>query len=70
MAEQKTSTSEDGKAVPPAGEQKPDGVPTGDPRLFPGGSPEAARLHIGVNALDKDALWIDDVLVPGVKSTF
>lgn len=69
MTEQKSAKSEDGKGIPPAGEQKTAVTRTGDPRLFPGGSAEAARLHVGVNALDKDAMWIDDVVVPGVKST-
>jgi hypothetical protein len=66
MAEQKSSKSEEGKGVPPAAEPPP----TRDPRLFPGGSLDAAKLHIGVNAIDRDAMWIDDAVVPGVKSTF
>jgi hypothetical protein len=66
MAEQKSSKSEEGTGVPPAAEPPP----AQDLRLFPGGSPEAARLHIGMNAVDPDTMWIDDVVVPGVKSTF
>jgi hypothetical protein len=66
MAEQKASKGEDGKGVPAAAEPPR----TWDPRLFPGGSPEAARIHIGMNAVDKETMWIDDVIVPGVKSTF
>ena len=56
---------EDGKGIPPAAE--PPRV--GDGRLFPGGSPKGSQLHVGINAVDKDATWIDDVEVPGVKST-
>ena len=56
---------EDGKGVPPAAEP----ARVWDARLFPGGSPKASQLHVGVNAVDKDAMWIDDVDVPGVKST-
>lgn len=69
MVDQKSSKSEDGKGVPPAGEQKTAETRAWDPRLFPGGSPKASELHVGVNAIDKDAVWIDDVVVPGVKST-
>jgi hypothetical protein len=65
MADQKTAKNEDGKGVPPPAEP----ARVWDPRLFPGGSPDAARLHIGVNAVDPDAMWIDDVIVGGVKST-
>jgi hypothetical protein len=56
---------EDGKGVPPPAEP----ARVWDPRLFPGGSPKASQLHVGVNAVDKDATWIDDTEVPGVKST-
>ena len=65
MAEEKTAKSEDGKGVPPAAEP----ARVWDPRLFPGGSPAAAKLHVGVNAVDKDAMWIDGAVVDGVKST-
>ena len=65
MAEQKTAKSDDGKGVPPAAEP----ARVWDPRLFPGGSPKSAELHVGINAVDKDALWIDDAAVGGVKST-
>jgi hypothetical protein len=70
MADQQSSKSEDGRGVPPAGEQKTAEIRGGDPRMLPGGSPDAARLHIGMNAIDKDEMWIDDAIVPGVKSTF
>jgi hypothetical protein len=70
MVEQKSSKSEDGRGIPAAGEQKTAEATKGDFRLLPGGSPGAARLHVGMNAIDKDAMWIDDVVVPGVKSTF
>jgi hypothetical protein len=56
---------EDGKGVAPPAEP----ARVWDPRLFPGGSPKASQLHVGVNAVDKDATWIDDAEVPGVKST-
>jgi hypothetical protein len=69
MADEKTSKSENGKGVPPAGESKAAETQTGDPRLFPGGSPEAAKTHIGVNAGDLDVMWIDDAIVGGTKST-
>ena len=68
MAEQKTEKTEkveDGKGIPPPAEP----ARVWDPRLFPGGSAKAAQLHVGVNAVDKDAMWIDDVAVGGVKST-
>jgi hypothetical protein len=70
MVEQKSSKGEDGKGLPPAGEQKTAETRTGDSRLFPGGSPNAARLHVGVNAIDPNDIWIDGVHVGGVKSTF
>ena len=66
MAEQKSSKTEEGKGVPPAAEP----LPARDLRLFPGGSLDAAKRHIGVNAVDPEAMWIDDAIVPGVKSTF
>ena len=56
---------EDGKGIPPAAE--PPRVT--DPRLFPGGSPKASDLPVGINAVDKDDTWNDDVDLPGVKST-
>jgi hypothetical protein len=62
---EKTEKVEDGKGVPPPVEP----ARVWDRRLFPGGSPKAAQLHVGMNALDKDAIWIDDAEVPGVKST-
>jgi hypothetical protein len=69
MADDKTSKSDQGKAVPPAGASKAAAPPTGDPRLFPGGSAQAAKTRIGVNAADLDAMWIDDAIVGGTKST-
>jgi hypothetical protein len=70
MADEKTTKTEDGKGIPPAGESKTAETRTWDARLFPGGSPEAAKTRIGVNAADLDAIWIDDAIVGGVKSTF
>jgi hypothetical protein len=70
MADQKSPKSEDGRGVPPAGESTAAETETWDPRLFPGGSPEAAKTHIGMNAVDRDEMWIEDAVVPGVKSTF
>jgi hypothetical protein len=61
MVDQKSAQSEDGKGVPPAGEQKTAETRTYDRRLFPGGSPEASKLPAGVAAIDPDAIWIDDV---------
>jgi hypothetical protein len=69
MADEKTSKSEDGKGVPPVGESRTAEAPARDSRLFPGGSPEAAKTHIGVNAGDLDTMWIEDAIVGGVKST-
>jgi hypothetical protein len=69
MTDEKSSKGEADKSIPPAGESKTAETRTWDPRLFPGGSPEAAKTHIGVNAVDKDAMWIDDVVVGGTKST-
>lgn len=69
MTDQKSSKSEDGKGVPPAGEQKTADTRSYDRRLFPGGSPEAAKVHIGVNAVGRDEMWIDDAIVGGTKST-
>jgi hypothetical protein len=69
MVEEKSAKSEDGKGVPAAGENRTAEARTGDYRLFPGGSPEAAKTHIGVNGVDKDDLWIDDAVVGGTKST-
>ncbi len=69
MAEQQTSKSDEGKGLSPAGESKTAETRTGDPRLFPGGSPDAARIPIGMNAIDKDQIWIDEAVVGGVKST-
>ena len=69
MADEKTSKSEAGRGIPPAGESKTAEAPARDSRLFPGGSPEAAKTHIGVNAVDLDAMWSDDVVVGGTRST-
>lgn len=62
---EKTEKVEDGKGIPPAAE--PPRV--SDQRLFPGGSQKGSQLHVGINAVDQDAMWSDDVEVPGVKST-
>jgi hypothetical protein len=56
MTEQKSSKGEDGRGIPAGGEQKTVEPPPRDARLIPGGSFKAARLHIGVNAMDKAAL--------------
>lgn len=69
MVEQKSSKSEDGKGVPSAAENKTAETHTGDRRLFPGGSPEAAKTHIGVNGVDNGERWIDDAVIGGTKST-
>jgi len=69
MVDQKSAKSEDGKGIPPAGEQKTAETRTYDRRLFPGGTLDASKLPVGVAAIDPDAMWIDDVTVPGVKST-
>jgi hypothetical protein len=69
MADEKTSKSEAGRGIPPVGESTTAEAPARDSRLFPGGSPEAAKTHIGVNAGDLDAMWIDDAIVGGTKST-
>ena len=62
---EKAAKVEDGKGVPPPAEP----ARVLDRRLFPGGSPKSAQLHVGINAVDKDATWTDEVEVPGVKST-
>ena len=62
---EKSEKVEDGKGTPPPAEP----ARVTDHRLFPGGSPKGAELKVGINAVDKDATWIDDVDVPGVKST-
>ena len=62
---EKTEKVEDGKGTPPPAEP----ARVSDARLFPGGSPKASQLHVGVNAVDKDATWSDEAEVPGVKST-
>jgi hypothetical protein len=69
MADEKTSKSDDGKGVPPVGASRTAEAPARDSRLFPGGSPEAAKTHIGVNAGDLDTMWIEHAIVGGVKST-
>jgi hypothetical protein len=69
MAEQQSSKGEQGKGVPSGGEQKTAETTAHDPRLLPGGSPDAAKTSVGMPGLDKDAMWSDDAEVPGVKST-
>ena len=66
MVEQKSAKSEDGRGVPGAGEQKTAEPPASDPRLIPGGSFKAARIHIGVNALEKAGLPGVDAIDAGV----
>ena len=57
MADEKSSKSEDGKGIPPAGEQKTAETRTWDrralPRRLPGSREDAT---VGVNAVDKDAI--------------
>ena len=47
--------------MPAGSEQKTVEPKPSDARLIPGGSFKAARIHIGVNAVEKDAL-------PGVEA--
>jgi hypothetical protein len=47
--------------MPAGSEQKSVEPKASDPRLIPGGSFKAARIHIGVNAVDKAD-------VPGVEA--
>jgi hypothetical protein len=61
MAEEKSAKGDDGRGIPAAGEQKTVDPQPSDPRMIPGGSFKAARIHIGVNAFDKEA-------VPGVEA--
>jgi hypothetical protein len=61
MAEDKSSKSEDGRGSPAGSEQKTVEPAAADSRLIPGGSFEAARIHIGVNAVDKEDL-------PGIEA--
>jgi hypothetical protein len=60
MAEEKSAKGDDG-SMPAGGQQKTAEPQPGDPRMIPGGSFKAARIHIGVNAFDKEA-------VPGVEA--
>jgi hypothetical protein len=61
MAGEKSAKSEDGRGVPAGSEQKTVEPQASDPRLIPGGSFKAARIHIGVNGVDKAD-------VPGVEA--
>ena len=61
MAEEKSAKSDDGRGMPAGSEQKTVEPQPGDPRLIPGGSFKAARIHIGVNAVEKED-------VPGVEA--
>ena len=56
---------EDGKGIPPAAEP----ARVEDRRLFPGGSAKGSQLPVGINAVDKEAMAVDDREVPGVMST-
>lgn len=74
MAEQKpvlkSEKSEDGKGVPPAGEQNTAETRSYDARLFPGGSPEAAKTDIGINGVDpEEQRSAERVVEGGTKST-
>jgi hypothetical protein len=61
MAEEKSAKSDDGRGMPPGSEQNTVEPQPSDPRLIPGGSFKAARIHIGVNAVDKEDM-------PGVEA--
>ena len=61
MAGEKSSKNEDGRGIPAGSDQKTVEPQPSDPRLIPGGSFKAARIHIGVNAMEKDAF-------PGVEA--
>ena len=61
MAEEKSAKGDDGRGIPATGEQKTVEPQPSDPRMIPGGSFKAARIHIGVNAVDREAL-------PGVEA--
>jgi hypothetical protein len=61
MAEEKSAKGDDGRGIPAAGEQKTVDPQPSDSRMIPGGSFKAARIHIGVNAVDKEEL-------PGVEA--
>jgi hypothetical protein len=61
MADEKSAKSDDGRGMPAGSEQKTVEPKPSDARLIPGGSFKAARIHIGVNAVEKDAL-------PGVEA--
>ncbi len=74
MAEQKpvlkSEKSEDGKGIPPAGEQTTAETRSYDARLFPGGSPEAAKTDVGMNGMDPEEQRTDERVVEGgTKST-
>ena len=69
MADEKSSKGDSGKGIPATAEGKTTETRTWDPRLFPGGSPDAAKLRVGVTGVDKDGRWIADALVGGTKST-
>ena len=70
MTEQKSSKGGESQAAPPAPDNTIAEAPARDARLIPGGSIDAARTHIGVNAFDRDDLPSGGRSAPGgVKST-
>jgi hypothetical protein len=57
MADSKSSRpDDDGKGPPPAGGDQTTAHKSFDGRQVPGGSIEAARVPIGMNAVDRDQL--------------
>jgi hypothetical protein len=69
MTEQTSAKHEDGKGIPPSGEGKTAETSTGDSRLFPGGSADAADTPVGMSGLDKEEQRTDERVVDGTKST-
>src|SRR4051812_3448890 len=48
--------SDSGKGIPPSGEGTTAETPAHDPRLIPGGSFDAAKTPVGMNAVDREDL--------------
>jgi hypothetical protein len=69
MADEKSGKSDDGRGMPAGSEQKTVEPKPSDARLIPGGSFKAARIHIGVNAVEKEALPGVDAIEEGVVRT-
>ena len=69
MADEKSAKNDDGRGMPAGGEQKTVEPKPSDARLIPGGSFKAARIHIGVNAVEKEALPGVDAIEEGVVRT-